>query len=59
MELTTPHSLLEKLRESVGHVLTREEINEQRVSFVYGQMSHDSNISREQVKEMLKKQAGE
>ena len=43
----------------IGRRMTKEEIFEQKVSFVYGQMGHSSSVSQEQVREMLLKHAGE
>ena len=38
--------------------MTAEEEFEQRVSFVYGCMDFDSNVTKEQVREALRKQMG-
>lgn len=59
VKLVTSPRLLETLRAAAGRILTRDEIDEQRVSFVYGQLSHDNSITREQIREMLQRQAGE
>ena len=47
-----------RLRESAGRRLTKEEIFEQEVSFVYGNMPSKSTITKEQVREYLLEQRG-
>jgi len=59
MRATTPHPELDALIERVrDHKMTDEEIFQQRLSFVYGQLPADSGLTREQVREQLARQYG-
>lgn len=54
----TPSSLLDALRESVGKRLSPEELSEQRVSFVYGSLDSESNVTKEEVRKIISNQGG-
>ena len=53
-ELRTPTPLIEALRAAARRTMTPEEIFEQRVSWVYGQLPHDDPRTREQVREEMR-----
>lgn len=44
---------------SASKRLSPQEIMEQRVSFVYGSMGHESNMTKEQVRRVILEQGGE
>ena len=58
---TTMHrkdpQVLKALRDAAGQPMTPVERQEQRVSFIMGTMSRDSTITREEVKEIIKRRA--
>ena len=49
----TPQELISALEKSAQQKLSAEEIQEQRVSFVYGSMDADSSVSKIQVRRIL------
>ena len=50
MKQTKPHPELDELlRKLAGHKMTPAEIWDQRVSWAYGNLPHDSTTTREQV----------
>ncbi len=49
----TDEGLLEKIRKAEARPLTREQLDRQTVSFVYGNLPLDSTITREQVAKRL------
>lgn len=51
--LKTDEDLLKALREALSHKPTAEEIEEQRVSFVYGSLSSKSSVTRDQVRHFV------
>ena len=53
-----PDEIDVRLRDSVRPALTREEIREQKISFVMGMMSERSTMTREEVAELLDSQYG-
>ncbi|MDH5324390.1 MAG: hypothetical protein OEZ68_21600 [Gammaproteobacteria bacterium] len=57
-ELKTDGQLLDALKKSSQVKLGPVEILEQRVSFVYGSMSSDSNVTREHIKQVISEQEG-
>ncbi len=57
LDLKTPESLLEKLRNASARSVTAEELHAQRVSFIMGSVKAESGITREQVQQVLAKQA--
>ena len=56
VEIRTDEALLRALTESSPRKPTAEEALEQRVSFVYGSMKSDSDLTREQVKKIIVEQ---
>lgn len=53
MEIKTDPRLLTALRAVAGRPMTRAELDEQRVSFVYGQTR--SALTKDQVREILRR----
>ena len=51
-----PESFTEQLREAAQQPMTREEIREQKISFVTGMLPRGSNMSRKDVAELLDSQ---
>lgn len=58
LNLRTTPELLEALQKSLVRKPTAKEIQEQRVSFVYGSLSSKSNVTRDQVRKLLVEQEG-
>ena len=56
--LKTDKALLERLEESAKKPMTREELKRQRVSFVYGNLPNDSEITRDRVAKKLESNEG-
>ena len=50
--------LTERLREVAGRKLSAEEILEQTVSWIYGNMPDDSSVTKEQVRQSLLERRG-
>ena len=57
MEKFNIEQVLEALKEK-GKNMTAEDIREQKISFIMGMFSHDSNITREFVEAQLDKMYG-
>jgi len=57
-KLQTNPRLVEALKEAAKGPISREEMEEQRVSFIMGSFSLDSNVTREQVRDVLKRERG-
>lgn len=51
--------LIEKLEQAAGQKLSKEEIFEQEVSFVYGNLPSTRTLTREQVRAHLLERRGE
>ena len=56
--LETDSGLIKRLQESAGKPITKKELAEQRVSFVYGNLPGKSTITRDRVEKRLKKNEG-
>lgn len=56
--LKTDKALLERLEESAKKPMTRDELKRQRVSFVYGNLPNDSEITRDRVEKKLESNEG-
>lgn len=56
--LKTDPKLLSKLRQPSARKLSAAEILEQRVSFVFGSMKPDSEVTRERVRQIILEQDG-
>ncbi|MEN5168105.1 hypothetical protein ABE444_00905 [Brevundimonas pondensis] len=52
-QLTTDAVLLERLKAAAAYKMSRDEIQRQRSSFVFGNMPFDSSMTRPQVVEAL------
>ena len=52
-------SLIERLKAVAGQKLSREEIFEQKVSFVFGNQPSKSTVTREQVIKHLRERQGD
>lgn len=57
-DLKTDDALLAKLREAAKHHMSKNEIREQKISYVMGVVSQDSTITRKQVEEILDRAEG-
>lgn len=53
LNIKTDSNLLKLLSNSISKKISKEELLEQRASFVYGSMSSSSNITKAQVKKFL------
>lgn len=56
--LKTDPELIRLLEESASEPITKEELERQRVSFVYGNLPNNSDITRERVAEKIKSNEG-
>ena len=54
----TDETLLERLRESARRPLTKAEVVEQRISWVYGNLPRDGTLTRDEVARMVRAQDG-
>jgi len=54
----TDEALLKRLQESAQKPVTKQELELQRVSFVYGNLPNNSTITREQVARKIKMNEG-
>ena len=59
LSIRTDEALRKKIAEAAAHKLSANELLEQRVSFVYSSLGHQSNVTREQVRSMLIREGGE
>ena len=57
-ELKTSAELLEALEKAASRKLTAAEMLEQRVSFVFGSMDSDSNVTHQHIKQVIAEQEG-
>ncbi|RCK28039.1 hypothetical protein TH8_01255 [Thalassospira profundimaris] len=55
----TDEALLKRLKKAASEPLTKAELEQQRVSFVYGNLPNDSTITREQVAHKIRMNEGE
>lgn len=51
--IKTHESLLQKIRNASARQMSAEELRKQKVSFVIGSLSAESNVTRAQVREVL------
>ncbi len=58
-EPKTDFALLERLQEAAKHEMTRDELERQRISFVYGNLPQESEMTRHQVGVALARFEGE
>ena len=54
----TDPELIKRLEEAAKKPITKEQLERQRVSFVYGNLPADSTITREQVEKRIKEHEG-
>ena len=52
-ELKMDQELRDALEKAASHKMSAEERMNQRVSFVYGSLSSDNNMTKEQIKEII------
>lgn len=57
-DLKTDQVLLGRLEQAARHQMTKEELHQQRVSFILSAMSATSTVTRNQVEEILAKGDG-
>jgi len=57
-ELHTNTELLEALQKAASRKLSPAEMLEQRVSFVFGSMDSQSNVTRQHIKQVIAEQEG-
>ena len=57
--LKTQDALLEALSKGVSVHPSFKDLFEQRVSFIYGSMSSDSDITRDRIREVLEENQGD
>ena len=57
-QLKTSNSLIKALSKASADKPSAEELLEQRVSFIYGALDADSDMTREAIKEILVQQKG-
>ena len=50
---------IERMKQASKRRMTREEIMEQRISWVYGNLGSKSKLSREEVERLVRAQEGE
>ena len=58
-EQKTDQRLIDRLERAARHSMTADEIRQQRVSFVYGNLPHDSTMTKSQVERALARLEGE
>jgi len=56
--LKTNEHLIQRLQESASKPLSRDELERQRVSFVFGNLPQDSTITRDRVERKIKMNEG-
>lgn len=57
--LATSRELLDKMSAAAKRTLSEAEVREQRVSFILSSVDDDSSITKDQVKEVLRKFKGQ
>ncbi|WP_313281607.1 hypothetical protein [Delftia tsuruhatensis] len=58
LELKTNERVLAAMRNAAARAMSAAESMEQRVSFVYGSVSKDNTVTKEQVREVIRAQVG-
>lgn len=56
--LKTDEKLLKALKDSGSRKISNRELHEQRVSYVYGSMKPNSQMTKERVKQLLEEREG-
>ncbi len=54
----TGEALEKRLRKAASKPMTKDEVREQRISFVYGNLPHNSTLTREEVARILASREG-
>lgn len=57
-DLKTSADLLRALEDATRRELTSEEVNNQRVSFIFGSLKDDNNITKQRIREVLARNTG-
>jgi hypothetical protein len=57
-DLRTDESLLAALRKATSRTPSHDQIERQRISFIMGALSDDSDMTREQIQDVLERQEG-
>lgn len=57
-DIKTDEKLLRRLKAS-GRFVTKDQLRHQRVSFIYGALPNDSNITRQQIETAIARMDGE
>lgn len=57
-DLKTDTTLLDRLRAAAGVEMTPEEVRRQRISFVYGNLPSDSDMTKNDVERVLNRLEG-
>ena len=58
LNLKTDDSLLSALRNAATKKQTANEIQEQRISFVFGSLDSDSDVTKEQIRQIISAEKG-
>jgi hypothetical protein len=56
--LRTSETLISALKRASSKELTSDEINRQRISFIYGSLKPDSGITKDRIREVLDQNTG-
>ena len=56
--IRTDAGLLEALKRASSHEMTASEVQEQRISFIYGSVKPSAGLTREKIREVLLEQYG-
>ncbi len=59
VELKTDSALLARLQAAARHEVTKQELRRQRVSFIYGNLPNESQITKHQVEAAIARIEGE
>ncbi|MGU3316299.1 hypothetical protein ACLBWH_12180 [Sphingomonas sp. M6A6_1c] len=57
-EIRTDAALLARLRKAATTVMTGDQLRKQRVSFIHGNMPHESTMSRDEIEKALEQHEG-
>jgi hypothetical protein len=58
LRIETDKKLLDSLRKSAGKAQSPADLKEQRVSFIYGSLDRESDVTRERIRQALMEQEG-
>jgi hypothetical protein len=57
-EIRTDAALLARLRRAASMAMTGDQLRAQRISFIHGNMPHESTMSRDEIEKALDKHEG-